>query len=204
MEPPRMPFDEAALLATALARRPEVQAFERAGERAQKQIELAERDFMPDFSVHLSYFDIGDTDVPPSADGRDAIAVGVGVKVPLWRGRLHAQREEAEVRARQVAARLESFETTVRTHLLHLMHHLHQQHAQRELLQQTLIPQAEAAQEATLNAYSTGRVDFLALLDAERMLFDLRLDEADITARLLTTTAALEQALGVESLNEIE
>ena len=73
-----------------------------------------------------------------------------------------------------------------------------------DLFDRALIPQAETTLEATLSAYTTGRTDFLDLLDAERTLFNLRLDQTETYTRYLKTTAALERTLGVLWLDEIE
>ena len=74
---------------------------------------------------------------------------------------------------------------------------------QLALFRETLIPQAETSFESTLSAYNTGTASFLELLDAERTLFTLRLDEAATSARYLQTLAALERALGVASLEDL-
>lgn len=55
--------------------------------------------------------------------------------------------------------------------------------------------------EATLSAYTTGRTDFLDLLDAERTLFNLRMERIDTYVRYLKTTAALERATGLTTTN---
>ena len=191
------------LLTAALTLRPEARALRVAGERAAWQVALARREFWPDFMVSATFFDIAHTDVPPSADGRDAVALGVGVKVPLWRAKLRANLEEAQVRQQQVDARLDALETTFRTQLQNLASQLDRQQRQLTLFRQTLIPQAETTLESTLSAYNTGTATFLDLLDAERTLFTLRLDEAATTTRYLQTLAALERALGVASIEDL-
>ncbi len=183
-------------LAAALRRRPEVKALEAALHRATHQIELARLQLRPGFMVSATYFDIAESDVPAMADGRDALALGVGVSIPLWRSALRAGIEEAEVRRRQVEARREALTTAIRTHIADLTERLDRQRTRLTLLQQALIPQAEAAREASLSAYTTGRATFLDLLDAERTLFALQMEREDTAARLFQTMAALERALG--------
>lgn len=192
------------MLSLALKQRPEVQALHQAHERATRQLDLAQRDFWPDFSVNLTYFDIAKTDLLPTANGRDALAIGAGVKIPLWRDRLRAGREEAEVKQHEVATQIEAMETTIRTHLHDLNYQLERQQEQLALFRNILIPQAETTLEATLSAYTAGRTDFLDLLDAERTLFALRFDDTATFARHLQTIAALERALGVLSLDEVQ
>ncbi len=171
VQKPDLPLSDAErLVALALERRPEVQALAAAERRAQKGIALAEKQFMPDFSFNLTYFDMADRGAMASVDGRDALALGVGVKVPLQRGRLKAGLQEAKVRALQVQARQEALETTFSTQIADLVSQLEREAKQLELYQRTLIPQAETTLEATVSAYTTGRIDFLNLLDTERMV----------------------------------
>jgi len=66
-----------------------------------------------------------------------------------------------------------------------------------------LLPQAETTVESTLTAYTTGQTDFLTLLDAERVRFELRLAEAEAEARTLIALARLARAVGVASLYDL-
>jgi outer membrane protein TolC len=201
--PPIPVVDDEALLQIAFAERPEVAAIEAADRRAEAQIDLAKKQFKPDFGFSLQYFDIGATDTSPMATGRDAVTVGVSVKVPLQRGRLKAQLEEARLRQAQVAARREALETSFRTQIADLVSQLREQRRQLALFEGTLVPQAETTLASAMSAYTTGRTDFLNLLDAERMLFNLSTGYEDTLARYLKTTAQLERALGLGSLGEI-
>lgn len=186
------------LVEEALARRPEVEALEREAEQAERQIGLAKKAFWPDVTASATYFDIAETGVPPAATGRDALAVGLGVKVPLWRGRLRANLDEARLERERVERRREALRLRIRTQIADLQSRLARQQRQLLLLEETLLPQAETALEATLSAYGAGNTDFLDLLDAERTLLDLRLDRAETQARLLQTAAALERAAAAD------
>lgn len=202
--PPFPRLDEAALLEIAFRERPEVEALDAAARRADAQIALARKQFKPDFGLSLTYFDVGAGDVPPTATGRDALAIGAAIKVPLQRGRLRARLEEARVRRSQVEARQEALETSFQTQIADLVSRLREEAQQLALYREALIPQAETTLQATLSAYTTGRTDFLDLLDAERMLFSLGTGYEDTYARYLKMTAALERALGVTSLADLD
>ena len=202
--PEQPTLDESTLLAIAHRERQEISALDAAADRADAQIALARKQFKPDFGVNVTYFDIGAADIPPTATGRDALGVGVSIKVPLQRGRLRAGLEEARVRRNQVTARQEALATSFRTQIADLVSRLKLETQQLDLYNQALIPQAETTLQATLSAYSTGRTDFLDLLDAERMLFTLHSGYEDAFARYLKATAALERALGITSLQDIE
>ena len=88
VETPTMPeLNEATLLEAALRLRPEAKALSVVEERTDAQIALAEKEFFPDFGFNVTYFDIGSASIPATATGRDALAIGVSLNIPLWRGR---------------------------------------------------------------------------------------------------------------------
>ncbi len=180
--------------------RPEARALRAAAERAETMIELARMDWYPDFGLSLTYFDIADSRIPASADGRNALAVGVSVRVPLQRGRLRARLEETRLVASQVSAEREALQTSIRTEIADLLYRLEREQDQLELFTQALIPQARNTLAATLSAYTTGRIGFLDLLDAERMLFNLRWSYEASESALLKVGASLERALGLDYL----
>ncbi len=202
--PPIPRLDEDALLEIARRERPEADALDAAARRADARIALARKQFMPDFGLNITWFDIGNTDVPTTATGRDAIAIGATINVPIQRGDLRARLEETRVRRIQVEARQEALETSFRTQIADLVSRLRGEAQQLALYREALIPQAETTLQATLSAYTTGRTDFLDLLDAERMLFSLGTGYEDTFARYLKMTAALERALGVRSLADLD
>ena len=202
--PPVPGLDAARLVAVALERRPEADVLDAATARADRQVALAKKAFLPDLGLSLTYFDIADADVPPSATGRDALALGAMVKVPLQRGRLRAQLEEARLRQAEVEARQEALRTRFETEIEDLRYALEQEAQTLELYQTTLLPQAATTVEASRAAYTTGRADFLSLLDAERSRFTLRTGYEEARYRYLETAARLERALGVTALDEVD
>ncbi len=202
--PPIPAIDEDTLLETALRLRPEAKALRAAEERTDVQIALAEKDFFPDFGFNITYFDVGSASIPATATGRDALAVGVSLNIPVWRGRLKAQLTEAQIKKSQVRVRIEGLDTAFKTQIADLVNRLTQEKKQLTLFQEALIPQAQTTLLSTLSAYTTGRTDFLDLLDAERMLFSLQTGYEDAFARYLKAAAALERALGVRTLSELD
>lgn len=190
-------------VAAAFQQRPEADALRRTRQRADRAEALARKAFWPDVTVGLQYVDIQSADLTPTMTGRDALAISLGIKVPLWRGKLRAQVDEAQIEARRAETQLEALQLDIRTRLNDLQQQRRRQQRQLALLRDTLIPQAETALEATLNAYATGRTDFLDLLDAERTLFQLQMEYEATYARSLKAAAALERTLGVTALSEL-
>ncbi len=197
LERPEGLFPEAQAQARALTKRPEARALQTAIQQAETRIALAKKQFLPDFTVGMTYFDIGASDLTPTMTGRDALAVQVRVKIPLWRGKLRSNLVEAQLRRRETQARYQHLQTEIRAQISDLASRLDIEQRTLTLYEETLLPQAETTLEASLSAYTTDQTDFLNLLDAERMLFNLRMGFQDSLARYLTMTAALERALGI-------
>lgn len=201
---PRMEgLESIALMEAAIDIRPEFAALEAAAERSAYQVELARKEAYPDVGIRVTYHDVAAGDMP-NATGRDAVAVGASIKIPLQRGRINAAIEEARIRRDEVAARQEALRTETRTKIEELLAAIHHEAESIDLYESTLLPQATSTVEATLSAYSTGAAGFLDLLDAERTIFSLRSGYVDATARYLTLAARLERVLGVRSLADLE
>ncbi len=200
---PFIEFDTDELLGIALRERPEVDALRTSAQRMDAEIALARKHFRPDFGLSLTYFDMGRSNVQSTASGRDAVAIGVRLKVPLHRNRLKAQLEEARVSHSEINAYQESLETSLKTEITGLIHQLGEVTQQILLFREGLLPKAETVLETTLNSYTTGDTDYLDLLDAERMLFRLHTDYEDTFATYLQIMALLERALGINTLAEL-
>jgi outer membrane protein TolC len=197
---PSVPPAGGALVREALRQRPEAEALRRAREQADERVALARKAFWPDLTLSLTYFDIAAAEAPPTAGGRDAFMVGAGLRLPLGRGRLNAHLEETRLKRRRVEARYEALEVDIVTRVEGLLARLERQRHQLDLFRLTLLPQAQFTLEATLSAYTNGSIGFLDLLDAERMLFTLNMEDVETHVRYLQTTAQLARVLGVVDL----
>lgn len=194
---PELPERVTASLDRALQNRPEIAVLESENKMADQQIALSRKAYLPDFSLNMTYFNINNTGVPPGADGKDALAFGVGIQLPLWNGKRRADLEEARLRKRQVAVRQEVIAEDIGSEIRDLVQRRDRQSRRLRLFDEVLLPQAQIALDATLSSYATGRTSFLDLLDTERTLFDLHIDRATTRAMYMKTTAALERALGI-------
>jgi outer membrane protein TolC len=150
--------------------------------------------------VALVYTDIAETDVPPTADGRDALGVMVSARIPLGRGRLRAGVEEARLRREAAAARVRAAEAAVETEAADALAAARRAEETVALYERTLLPQSQTVVESALAAYTTGQVDFLTFLEAERARFAVELGYVEARARRLRAAADLARALGLTRL----
>jgi outer membrane protein TolC len=186
--------DSSAPVDEVMRRRPDAQSLQTALTLADARYRLAGKETLPDFAVHLTYFDIAAKTPPVGADGRDALAVGASVRIPLWGGQRRGKQGETQLQMRQAESELEALRSAIDTELRDLNQRIIGDRKRIELLRGTLIPQAETTLEATLTSYTSGSVGFLDLLDAERMLYQLRSEENSARGRLHTSVARLRHA----------
>jgi outer membrane protein TolC len=203
LAPPPLPSAETALANVALRLRPEVQALDAAAEQAEADVALARKAFYPDLGVGVTYFDVTERAMPPTADGTDALAVMLSAKIPLQRGRLRARLDQARLRAAQVEARQDALETAITTELADVAYAARREAETLALFRDRLLPQAQATVESVLAAYTTGEADYVAFLDAERSRFQVQLGLEEALGRYLDATARLERALGGTALLDL-
>jgi outer membrane protein TolC len=195
--PPAALPDADDLDALALDLRPEVAAAQARIDQAEIDVALAERAYYPDLGFGVVYTDVAAADAPPTATGRDALGLMASVRIPLGRDRLRAGVEEARLRQRAAEVRLEATRTAIQTDLADALSDARRAAEAVALYRDTLLPLSLTTVESALAGYTTGAVDFLAFLDAERARFQIQLGLVDARARLLDASADLARAVGL-------
>ena len=191
---------EADDLATlAVETRPEVARAQAQIDAARAEVALAQKAFYPDLGVGVVYTDVAPADMPPTATGRDALGLMASVRVPLDRTSRRAGLDEARLREEAARARLDAARTAVQADVADALSDARRAAEAVALYERTLVPQAETTVESALAGYTTGALDFLAFLDAERARFSVALGLVDARARLLDAAADLARALGTTS-----
>ena len=193
---PALPTD-LDLDALALSLRPEIAQAQARIDQAEADVALARAAYRPDFGVGVVYTDVAPADAPPTATGRDALGLMASVRIPLGRDRLRAGVDEARLRQQAAEARLQATQTAVQADVADALSDARRAAETVALYETTLLPQSLTTVESALAGYTTGTVDFLAFLDAERARFQIQLGLVDARARLLDAAAALARAVGL-------
>jgi outer membrane protein TolC len=182
----------------ALHSRPELKAAEAGIHMADTEIAMARREYLPDFMIGAGIMDLmpeNGGEMPFENLGQ-RVGIEFGIVIPLRKGRRDAALDEARIRREAFEARREAVETEIKTKFNELQNRLRENEKALALFSGTLLPQAEATLEATLSAYSTGRADFLDLLDARRMILEIDMEYEHTYADYLKTRAGLERIVG--------
>lgn len=183
------------LRSLARANRPQLLAQQRMMDRSMKALELARKDYYPDFDVRLSY---GQRDNYQDMRREDMISFTVAINLPIWR------ESKREPRVAEAEAMREQASAMYQARLNELDAMLRQQVAAAEqtlksvrLYETALLPQARLTAEAALSAYRVGRVDFFTLLDSRMTAFNAEIGYAASIAAYNKALAEVEFLTGV-------
>ena len=179
----------------AIENRPQLQALQALVERSTRSIDLAQRDYYPDFDVKLQY---GQRDRALNGMARDdMVSLTVGFNLPLWRkARLQPQVAEARAMRRQAQSMLLSQQLETQAALDSELALVRQWRATAELYQSALLPQARASTASAFAAYRVGRVDFLTLRQAQLREYEISTDLAMAVANHNMAIAEIDLLIG--------
>lgn len=189
-------FDEETLTQRALEQKQELAAIKAKVEKSETMRKLAKKDYLPDFNFQFNYIDVskGKSNAPEA--GKDAWSVMVSLNLPLWFGK-----RKAAVRAANstlVANRFafENQENQVKSEIHDLFYQIEIARKSLALYEQGLLTQAESSLQSAISSYKTGNLDFISLLDSERMLLNLNLSYVKEQSNFHKKIAGLERAMG--------
>lgn len=177
----------------ALEQQPELRTARLGVERSEAALALANREYKPDFFVGGGYM------LMPRET--DAWTVTVGItwpNAPWARGRLDARKAEATADIAAAQARRRAAENAVRLAVQDAYVRVKAAEQRAALLRTTVVPQSQQTLEVSRAAYQTDRVEFLALLDNQRVLLDAQLEYYRALSDLEQALADLERAVGVD------
>jgi cobalt-zinc-cadmium efflux system outer membrane protein len=182
--------------------RPEVQAALLKIEKNEKRIQLAHRNYWPDFTIGAGITNVLDRSDPagilnpPDQNGKNIYSFTVGINIPLRRKKYDAALMEAtqdEIASREGYRNVvNTLESSVRA----IAFRIETLDRQIKLFESTLLPQAEQSLNSTEAAYSTGSLGILELLDSERVLLDVRFGLAKLDSDYMKSLAEMERAIG--------
>ena len=183
---------EEALVARLRECSPELRmlAAEIAKERA--AVALARRSYYPDFMLGLRYT----VESPPDAMGMRSWMPMVTSALPVWWGKYRAARREAEARLEGASLAQADKSNTLSSDLAMMLFRYRDAARRVALYRDSLIPKADQSLKAVQAAYAVGRAEFTALVDAERMLLEFRLDQERARTDQAQRLAEIEMMIG--------
>lgn len=191
-QPPQpRPLDD--LLRQAAADRPELRQAHAEIVGSQRAVDLAHRQYYPDFTIGAQYFRFGEE---MEEGDRDSYGPVVGLSIPLYRQKLNAALRESEesLAAARFAAR------ATENAVLNEVTAAHASLAAASKLiasyQGTILPRARQMLDNARTGYQTGTVSFLDLIDSQRTLLMLSLEYEEHRFEYHRVFAELQRATG--------
>lgn len=186
------------LIRLARDHRPELKMGDAWIEKSDRALILAKKDYYPDLTIGANYIEIDKGPLMFSDNGQDAFNVVFSINVPLWSNKLSSQVGSA---TKMVTAQKSVYKSILNKTLFEIEDNLFKIETAREtsnLYQNVLIPRAEQSLKSAEVGYITGVVNFLDLLDAERVLLKIQFDYWKSYTDYVKGIADMERAVGIE------
>jgi len=192
--PSRLPEEAAApavadLIAASAARSPELAASTQAIDTERIRVDLAKKNFLPDFSVNAGSMYRGSFEMGPMWQ------VGVGVSLPIWIERRQQNQlgeAQAVVRGRTADKDTVALELELRTR--ERVAQLDAASRIAVLYRDKILPLDDLSLESALASYRAGKVPFITVLDALNTLYSDRAIYAGRLAESAKWRVAIDEA----------
>jgi outer membrane protein TolC len=154
---------------------------------------------LPSFSVGADWIITDKAATPGVVDsGKDAVIVGGGISLPLWRGSYDSDAEAAEAEASALRHERRAAEDRALARFELALSSVRDAARRVELHEKTLVPQADAAYASVLGAYAVGQGSVAQTLLAQKDLLEFHERLAQARADHALAWAELEQVVGRE------
>jgi outer membrane protein TolC len=187
------------VLADLIEGSPELKALDFEIAKNKRNIELAKKDYYPDFNVGVGFIDTDDSTVgDPRDNGKDPVFVSVSINLPIWREKYDAGVREA--RSRHFAAQQEWKEkvNSLSSQLKMVLYRFRDSERKIDLYRDALLPKAKESLKVTESNFRAGSGSFTDLIDAQRILLEFALSFERALADRSQSLAELEMLIGQE------
>jgi outer membrane protein TolC len=160
---------------------------------------LAGRTYYPSVTLGVDYIETGEARMPGMEEsGKDPVMATVSVNIPLWTAKYRAGVRAA--REREAAAESASRQraNTLAVALQQAAYGWRDAERKIALYRESLRPLAETSLKVTRQAWEAGKSDYLEVIDAQRLLLELLLEEERAAASREQRLAEMEQLIGRE------
>ncbi len=183
------PADNGALAEQALVARPELRAQSARLRGARAEVEAARRESWPDLELMGSYDSM--LDMP-----EHRWMVGIGINIPLQRGRRRAAADQAEAMSARARSQDRKLRDQIRVEVERAALRAREGAHVVRVVEERLLPAARDQVAAARAGFVAGKNEFVALIAAENNLRQVELELHHARADLSRRRAALDRALG--------
>jgi len=185
-----LPYAATDLLQRAREQNPAVRSKQASIRQQEMQVELAHKNFRPDFNLQYAY-------QHTNGDTRDYYMGTFGIRLPN-RGRQKAELAEAQQKQEQAREEFDSEWQRVLSEVQQQYVRAKTSEERLKIYSDGLIPQSEATFRSALSAYQSNRQDFESLLSSFLDVLNLDLEYRSELADHESALAELERLTGVD------
>jgi cobalt-zinc-cadmium efflux system outer membrane protein len=185
-----LPHAAAELLQRAREQNPDVHSKQASVQQRDTQVELAQKNFRPDFNVQYTYEHTG-------SQARDYYMATFAIRLPN-RGRHKAELAEAQDNQERARQELEAESQRVLSEVQQQYVRARTSEERLKIYSDGLVPQSEATFQSALSAYQSNRQDFESLLSGFLDVLNLDLEYRSELVEHESALAELERLTGVD------
>jgi len=166
---------------------------------AKSNVELAKKNFYPDIGVGLDWIQTDSAIMPGQRDsGKDPVILMFSMNIPLWQDKYKAAEHQAKANVRKIQVQRKDVENKILSRAFEVLYDIEDSQRKTHLYGDILVSKAEELVQASETAYKAGTIDFLSLIDAQRMLLKYNLDYERAVTNNQQKLAELETLIGTE------
>jgi len=120
------------------------------------------------------------------------------MNIPLWRDSYKASQRQAKANVRKIQQQKVNTENKTIAQAIKVLYDVDDSQRKMHLYGDVLVSKAEELVHASEAAYRSGTIDFLSLIDAQRMLLKYTLDHERAITNNQQKIAELEMLIGKE------
>ena len=193
LDAPLPPAEE--LRETALRNRPQLLGLKTLIDKGQKALDLARKDYYPDFDVRFQY-GLRERDLE-AMRRPDVFSLTVAINLPVWgKQKLDPKVAEAQAMREQAISMYQAQENELVARLRQQVAIAEQSRESAKLYETGILPQARLALESALAAYRVNRVDFPMLLDSQMTVLNYEVNHAAAVVAFNKALAEIDQLTG--------
>ena len=190
-------MDREQLVAAALASNPLIGARRSAVMKAEVDVLLAEKEYMPDMNFTVAYGQRDEMEEATEHDDVDFFSVGVTFTLPLWQNtRQDSKLAGAQRRLQAARLSLASLQRELPHQVDGVLAEIAAASESRALYSEAISVQASQLADSSLAAYSVGKVEFATMLSARMRELRVELTKQRYASQIYKKIAALEEMVG--------
>ncbi len=186
------------LLARLITENPELKALDFEITQNKKNIELARKDYYPDFTFGLNLIDTDDSSGNPSDNGKDPVIASVSINIPLWQEKYAAGVRQAKSRYFAAKGQRGQKANSLSSQLKMTLYSFRDAERKIDLYRDALLPKAKESLKVTESGFRAAKSSFTDLIDAQRILLEFALSYERALADRSQSLAKLEMLVGRE------